>query len=335
MGNSASANDDGDEQNAHKILVIRTKDSAGYLLIGANKQAGYYHSKKYVSFSHSGQNVTIALSLWDTPAIDFSANVHDQVTSPYYQFAHGLFCVYNVESMDSFNLMCSKISFYANPQTTPFKDLSKVAIMLIGHKTKHFEESMRRVDEEKAIKFANALDIIFFEISSSDYMDMSDLYTLMSKQIFQIYGELPLKNKEIVTTTTDNVINNTQRIQKQNRTQEQHQSNEDEKVSAYRSESESCSNSLSELSDIGTNEYNEPIHKNKKVLSPICLHERAPKIIYFDISVHQRRKCLKVDIRTASIAIPFHCVLSILLKIVSKCHIFMSYFQSSTTMIFA
>eukprot|EP01083_Nonionella_stella_P260630 888391_1 len=118
MGNAAS--DDDDEVNAHKVLVIQTKDSHGHKLIGQNQQGGYYHSKKYVSFSHSDTpNITIALSLWDTPAINYSGNVHDKVTSQYYHIAHGLFCVYNVESIESYNLICRKITqVYKNPQKT-------------------------------------------------------------------------------------------------------------------------------------------------------------------------------------------------------------------------
>lgn len=201
QSDASGGSGDGDEKNAHKVLVIRTKDSSGYLLIGANKQGGYYHSKKYITFDHHDQkNITIALSLWDTPAIDFSANVHDQVTSPYYKYAHGLFCVYNVESTESFNLMCNKISYlYKNPQKTPFKDATKVAIMLIGHKSKDFHEKNRKVSQEKAIKYANALDITFFEVDSSDWQDVSDLYTIMGKSIFQIYGELPLHNRTSMT----------------------------------------------------------------------------------------------------------------------------------------
>lgn len=262
MGSGASGGmmDDGDEKNAHKVLVIRTKDSSGYLLIGANKQGGYYHSKKYVSFSHSEkENITIALSLWDTPAIDFSANVHDQVTSPYYQYAHGLFCCYNVESNESFTQICDKISyFYKNPQKTPFKDVSKVAIMLIGHKTKHFSESMRRVPQEKAIKYANAMDITFFEVSSANWQDMSDLYTIMGKSIYQLYGELPLKTRQNMTEMLDvndhDIIRNigpTPKLKPKSPS-----SMEDEKVNDVISESE---NSLSELSDLELDENNEPI----------------------------------------------------------------------------
>eukprot|EP01084_Bolivina_argentea_P091697 165039_1 len=124
MGATASLNgsEEGDENNAHKILLIRTKDSGGHLFIGSNLEGGYWHVKKYVSFSHSDApntqaNITIALSLWDTPPLDYTANVHDHLTAQYYPLAHGLFCVYNVESIHSFNLICHKISdFYKNPQ---------------------------------------------------------------------------------------------------------------------------------------------------------------------------------------------------------------------------
>ena len=274
MGSGTSMQDDGDEKNAHKVLVIRTKDSSGYLLIGANKQGGYYHSKKYVSFSHSdNENITIALSLWDTPAIDFSANVHDQVTSPYYQYAHGLFCVYNVESMESFSQICDKISYvYKNPQKTPFKDVSKVAIMLIGHKTKHFTESMRRVPQEKAIKYANALDITFFEVSSANWQDMSDLYTIMGKSIYQIYGELPLKTQqnmtELLSVDDHDIIRSTSTSSSSSsnptlKKPKSPSSIEDEKVNDV-SESE---NSLSELSDLELDENNQPTKSVKVSLS--------------------------------------------------------------------
>jgi len=203
MGNASS--DDGDEQNAHRVLVIRTKDSAGQKLIGASECGGYYHNKKYVTWDDTyAQPVTMALSLWDTPPIDWSGSVHQVLTAPAYKYAHGLLCVYSVESAESFHLICHQISHvYKNPQKTPFRDVSKIVILLIGHKTKLFRESMRRVPEHVANEFANAMDITFLEVSSSDWRDLSDCFTIVGKELYSIHGELPLVSRQHMTEVTE------------------------------------------------------------------------------------------------------------------------------------
>ena len=195
--NNSSVSNNKEELNAHKVLIIRTKDSDGHLLIGGNDETGYYHSTKYVSFKVPFKEdlITIALSLWDTPPIDFSIDVHDKIDSKYYDFAHGLLCVYNPESMESFKAICEKITwFYKNPTRTPFKDITKVSILLIAHKTETLNEETRSVPQEHAIKYAEAMDIKYLEISSAELQDMNYLYVNMATSVFYKYGELPLQH---------------------------------------------------------------------------------------------------------------------------------------------
>ena len=114
---------------------------------------------------------TIKLQMWDTAGQERFRTI----TSSYYRGAHGIFVVFDMTELDSFNHVkqwLNEIGRYAS---------ENVCIMLVGNKADIV--SQRIVSIEQAKEFANSVGIEFIETSSKNAINVEEAFMKMSKLI--------------------------------------------------------------------------------------------------------------------------------------------------------
>ena len=91
--------------------------------------------------------------------------------------AHGLIFIYDISDLESFTYIKELINKYKNIDK---KMLNKVCKILVGNKC---DKKDRHVSEEDGRNFADQNNMVFFETSSKDDINVHEIFEFMSKQI--------------------------------------------------------------------------------------------------------------------------------------------------------
>jgi len=136
-------------------------------------------------------NKIIKLQIWDTAGQERFRTI----TSSYYRGANGIMVVYDVTNMESFtnvNKWLGEIEKYA---------INEAVVLIIGNKCDL--KSNRVVDYEEAEEFANQFNIPYIETSAKDCMNITSIFTLMSREIIK-YVDDNINNQKINKPTIIN-----------------------------------------------------------------------------------------------------------------------------------
>ena len=130
----------------------------------------------------------VNLTIWDTSGQER----YNSLISSYFRGSRGCFIVYDISDINSFNNLEKKFQLvkdYANED---------VIIILVGNKSDL--EEKRKVKTEEGKKFAEGKSCLFFETSAKNNENLDEIFKLMSKKIYESFGN-SYKSKEIKKVT--------------------------------------------------------------------------------------------------------------------------------------
>lgn len=132
-------------------------------------------------------NKIIKLLLWDTAGQERFKTI----THSYYRGAHGIIIVYSVTSRESFNNInnwLEQINIYANED---------VVIALVANKS----DLNGIIDFDEGYTFAKDRNIIFYETSVKDNINIEDLFISLTSKIkenIKLIDNINLNNKQLI-----------------------------------------------------------------------------------------------------------------------------------------
>jgi len=123
-------------------------------------------------------NKNIKIQIWDTAGEE----AFQSVTKNYYRNAVGALIVYDITKKSSFEHLKNWIENVRECSTKNIK------IILIGNKTDL--EEKREVSYQEGLEFAKKYDLIFFETSAKNFININESFYKLTEDIF--------KNVEII-----------------------------------------------------------------------------------------------------------------------------------------
>ena len=125
------------------------------------------------------------LCYWDT----CGEERYKSITYSYYKEALGVFVVYDITSIKSFN----SIDYWISDIKDNCEN-KNIVIVLLGNKCDL--EDKRAITEEQEKEKANEYKIIFFEVSSKTKKGLNEAFSYMEKNIYDINKEI-IENEEM------------------------------------------------------------------------------------------------------------------------------------------
>ena len=131
------------------------------------------------------QNKLIKLQIWDTPGVYSLRNGIRR----YFKDAHGIILMYDVTDKKSFNNIRNWM------EDIKINSNRKVRIVLVGNKC---DSPFRKVSKEEGKKLANEFNIIFFEVSGKDGINVNAVFDYLVEDILNnnVDDQLKVKLKD-------------------------------------------------------------------------------------------------------------------------------------------
>lgn len=127
-------------------------------------------------------NKIVKLQIWDTAGEERFRTI----TKTYYKEAHGILLVYDLSDFNSFKSITNWIK-QIEENSDP--NVSKV---LIGNKS---DLEKREVSNEQGRQLADEFNMIFFETSAKDDLNVKDTFDYITKKILKDYQNSRIKSK--------------------------------------------------------------------------------------------------------------------------------------------